>query len=313
MKLIRDEIRNNATRLAAFFFMNKRIPTGRWFDEKYVFSRLNSKEEVWAYRDAIDATVTNYIAKRGKTFVFSSKALLELPLHTALEPGHYVAPFPEMIFQFTHPIPEKDLGLTGAMPSGNIKRNDAVMGLVVGWPVEGGKGPFYDSENLINVIAYYQSTSFNRSLLYIDGNGSVAYERTIGGYVPGGKEDKQIITNLALWCIAYINSPKMQIEKVLGASEGVNRKREKAGKNKLEDYYILKVRDERIKYTPPPAGTLRVTGSKHSFKYDVRSHPRKLPTGKVIIIPAHQRGLENEVYKPKVYDVTKGVEDGNGN
>lgn len=305
MKLIRDEIRNNATRLAALFFMTKRIPQGFWFNEEYVASRLRSKEDLWAYRDAIDATVVNFFAKRAKTFIFSSKALLDLPLDKSLEPGHYIAPFPELIIQFTNPIPEAFLGLTGALPNGNIKPDDAVMGLVVGWPPESGGGPFYKDDNLINVTAYYKSTSFNRALLYIDGDGSVDYGRAVGSYVPGGKEDKQIIVNLALWCIAYLNSPKIEIEKVAGASEAVNRKREKSGKNKLEDYYTLKVRDERIKYTPSPSGTLRI-GSKHSFKYDVKSHPRKLPTGKVIIIPAHQRGLENEVYKPKVYDATKG-------
>lgn len=305
MKLIRDGIRNNATRLAALFFGLKKIPVGRWFDEEYVVSRLRSQEELWSYRDAIDATVVNFFAKRAKTFIFSSKVLLDLPLNKSLEPGHYIAPFPELILQFTEPIPETSLGLTGALPSGNIKLDDEVVGLVVGWPPESGGGPFYKDENLINVTAYYKSTSFNRCLLYIDGDGSVDYERAVGGYVPGGKEDKQIIVNLALWCIAYLNSPKIEIEIVAGASEAVNRKREKSGKNKLEDYYILKVRDERIKYTPSPAGILRI-GSKHSFKYDVKSHPRKLSTGKMIIIPAHQRVLENEVYRPKVYDATKG-------
>lgn len=299
MKLITNDIQTHAKMLATMFFSSVGIHPDYWFDEKYVASRIKDKKLVWAYRDAIDALCTNWIAKRAKTFIFSSSEVLNFPIHTAVEPGHYVAPFPEMIFQFTKPLAESVLGLTGAMPGGREIKDDHVSALVIGWPSDKAEGKFYASEDLINITAYYQSSSFNRAVLYVDGKGEVAYERALGGYIPGGKEDKQIIVNLALWCIAYLNSPRIAIEKVARASPSVNAKREKSGKNKIEEHYILKVVPERPKYTYKGQPALRI-GSKHSYKYDVMSHPRRLPSGKVIIIPAHQRGIENEKYVPKV-------------
>lgn len=305
MKLLRDEIRNHATRMAALGFGTLQIPPGKFFDEEYVLTRIKTKADMWLYRDAVDSAVTNFLAKRCKTFIFSTQTVLGFPFTKELQPGHYIAPFPEMIIQFTHPIPEETLQLTGVMPSGNVKMNDKVAALIIGWPPESGGGPFYQSVDLINIIAYYTSTSLNRAVLYVDGNGEVDYTRAVGGYIPGGKEDKQIIVNLALWCIAYLNSPGIEIEKVAGATEKVNTKRVREGKRKLEDHYILKVRNTRVKYLHQPEE--KRVGSKHSYMYDVQSHPRKLPTGKVIIIPAHKRGLDNEEYRPAIRVVGKGL------
>jgi hypothetical protein len=81
--------------------------------------------------------------------------------------------------------------------------------------------------------------------------------------------------------------------------DAVNRKREKKGKRRLEDYYV-------IEYNAPHSGgdgQATGEGGKHGFRYDVCGHFRRLADGRTIWIAAHQRGLANETYKPKIYRV----------
>lgn len=82
------------------------------------------------------------------------------------------------------------------------------------------------------------------------------------------------------------------------------------GQNTRYPFYTVHFKrgGERVR----PAST--ETGTKHSFRYDVRGHFRHLRddrykrnsdgTYKVIWIPAHQRGLANELYLPALRDAS---------
>ena len=98
-------------------------------------------------------------------------------------------------------------------------------------------------------------------------------------------------------CLAYINSPGIELEKV-STPEKVNRKRAREGKRVLEDYYICALAKGRRH-----ASEGEPTGRHVSFRFDVAGHFRRAPDGRTIWIRAHQRGLANERYRPKVYRV----------
>ena len=104
---------------------------------------------------------------------------------------------------------------------------------------------------------------------------------------------------LAAACVQYINCENVYLESVGGAPEKVNRKREAKGKRRLEPYYVCRIRG--VSYDKSDTSG---TGSKHGIRYDVRGHFRRLE-GKTIWVRAHQRGLANELYIPKVYKVDR--------
>jgi len=107
---------------------------------------------------------------------------------------------------------------------------------------------------------------------------------------------------LAAACIQYINCENVYLEKQGEVSEAVNRKREAKGKSRLEPYYVCRIKG--VQYDSHATGE----GSKHGIRYDVRGHFRRMETGKTIWVRAHQRGLQNELYVPKVYKVSKGLQ-----
>lgn len=106
---------------------------------------------------------------------------------------------------------------------------------------------------------------------------------------------------LAIACIGYINCENIYLEKQGEVPEAVNRKREAKGKSRLEPYYVCRIKG--VQYDNHATGE----GSKHGIRYDVRGHFRRLETGKTIWVRPHQRGLTNELYVPKVYQVSKGA------
>lgn len=106
--------------------------------------------------------------------------------------------------------------------------------------------------------------------------------------------------NVIIACVGYINCENIYLEKQGEVSEAVNRKREAKGKSRLEPYYVCRIKG--VQHESHETGT----GAKHGIRYDVRGHFRRLETGKTIWVRPHQRGLQNELYVPKVYKVEKG-------
>lgn len=116
----------------------------------------------------------------------------------------------------------------------------------------------------------------------------------------GGPGSEVFWRDLAVACIGYINCENVYLEKQGEVPEAVNRKREAKGKSRLEPYYVCRIKG--VQHDSHATGT----GVKHGIRYDVRGHFRRLDTGKTIWVRPHQRGLQNELYIPKVYKVEKG-------
>lgn len=109
--------------------------------------------------------------------------------------------------------------------------------------------------------------------------------------------------SVVIACIGYINCVNVNLEMTGFVKESVNAKRESKGKSRLNPYYVCKI----VNKNSESIGT--GTGSHHQIRYDVRGHFRRYDDGKTIWVRPHQRGLENEIYVPKIYRLEKGAKD----
>lgn len=243
-----------------------------------------------SYGDAIDFQATAIFAQLAQTIVFSSDHILSFlnAIDRKLSFVDYPCPFTNTIIQFTKPISEK-IFLNGVNVEGDIEKEDSLIGLVVAAP-QGGY-------NAINVIGVYASSSVNR--VVGDGEtGEIRYSFTVpDGVTEESLQDKQRLYNLAILCFAFINQPKVKVEKV-SVDQKINNKRQAKGKRKLDPYYIVHIPDITVKY---PKG--EKTESHVSYRFDVIGYWRPLPNGRVTWVKAHERGLVHspETKKPKVY------------
>jgi hypothetical protein len=111
------------------------------------------------------------------------------------------------------------------------------------------------------------------------------------------RQYKQRLANLALLCLAYLTSPGIEVERV-EAPPAVAKRRAREGKSPLPDYYICRLAKGRRYATEGEP-----TGNHVSFRFDVAGHFRRLSDGRTIWVRPHQRGLQHEIYKPKVYRI----------
>lgn len=109
------------------------------------------------------------------------------------------------------------------------------------------------------------------------------------------KTEDATIKNLAIACVAYINCENVTLSKVV-ADPTINAKRKSKGKRQIEDYYICRIRG--VQYESDPVDK---TDRHVSFRFDVRGHFRRLEDGRMTWVRAHQRGVKNEIYRPKIY------------
>lgn len=294
MHLITSDMKEIGNNLLATFCQRFGIDPKVVFLPDMVLPRL-PKGSVNDYSHAVDFGVTAWIAHRAQTFLFNTEQVLQFlnSVDRTLPPGDYHAPFENICFQFTQGIDEK-IFTTGLKMLGEIDPDDQILGLLLSVP----NRDEIENAKYLSVVAWYKSTALNRIQLPIDGNGEIVYAPLNGDGGEERKRDKQRLANLAMLCLAYLTTPGMEIEKI-STPEKVNRKRERNGKRKLEDYYICRWTGNKDRQ----ASETRGTGTKHSFRYDVTGHFRRLPDGKTIWIHPHQRGLEHEKYVPKVYKV----------
>lgn len=182
--------------------------------------------------------------------------------------------------------------MTGYRTSGRDNEpGDHVAGLVMAFPAEGAE--------VANVAAWYTSTSVNRAAMPLAGDGSVATNFTVGSAANGeAVREKQRIANLGLLCLAYINSPGIEVTQVAPPA-AINKRRARDGKKPFVDYYLCRVSHQRT----AGAEESEPTGRHVTFRFDVRGHFRRLPDGRTVWIRPHQRGVEHDFYRPKAYRV----------
>ena len=293
MYLIKRDILAASITAFSVFCETFGVPIDDLLNTEKILPRL-PKQHRAAYADALDFLATYMCARDAQTFLFDTAQILEFlrAVDRKLAPGNYEVPFTEMIIQFTAPIPEHEFltgYYTGGTPDFTVE-NDMGLGIVIGFPADQG--------NAVNAVAYYKSTSINRATLDISGDGTITrhvLDSTDSGL---GMQDKQRIANLAMLCIAYLNSPGIEVER-MAFPEKLNRRRAREGKPPLEDYYVCKVDKKRY----AAAGASESAQWHVSFRFDVAGHFRRLESGRMVWVRAHQRGLEHELYRPKVYRV----------
>lgn len=113
---------------------------------------------------------------------------------------------------------------------------------------------------------------------------------------------KQIIA-WTIHMLNYLTSPSVVLERKEHSPE-LQKSREKKGKPLLPGWYEITYRKKNYRSVVPSSG---VPGTHHSFRYDVRGHFMSFTkgrlAGRVIWCPDHQRGLANDLYRPKSYRV----------
>lgn len=105
----------------------------------------------------------------------------------------------------------------------------------------------------------------------------------------------------------FLTSPAV----ILEAKEfdiALQKARQKKGKPPLPGWYEISYTQSRTR--PKVVVEPGASGIHHGFRYDVRGHfmhfTKGRMAGRVIWCPPHQRGLQNELYKPKTYRVGTG-------
>lgn len=287
MRLIRDDIIVNTSYTVAEFCTQHSINVDSLYNWQHWMQHL-PQDAIGDYTDACDALLTQRDAARAQTFLFDHQQIVAFlaDAERDLPAGDYPAPFPRVIIQFGRGLAESQL-IGG-------ESDDELLGLIIVTPEE-------LEGDIINITAWYRSDRLNRVQLLIADNGDIEYNplsRLVVEISEAEQAAQQRIANLGLLCLAYITSPTVVTEHVQ-PDAATNRKRAAKGKRELPDYYICRVRRQRQagqdESTP--------TGRHVSFRFDVSGHFRRLSTGRAIWIRAHQRGVDHDLYKPKVYEM----------
>lgn len=251
-----------------------------------------------AYSDAVEFYVTGFIASMAQTVIFNSNQIMGWldAVDRQMNANDYPIPFHNMVIQFSEPIPEEAF-LSGHTSWGRkYPEKDTLLGLVIAFPQENLK--------VVNVIGWYGSKEINRVLA--DGEtGEIVFRPLFPNSISEQAwVDKQRLFNLAMLCIAYINSPKVVVEKV-GFDKAMNARRVNKGKKALEDYYVCRLSDIAMKYATGNKDTERHV----SFQFPVIGYWRPREGPDRVRVKPHFRGLAHgeESMKPKVYEVKNEI------
>lgn len=232
----------------------------------------------------VEFGATYVIASQATTILFSTEQALALKpaLRRYADYVEFHPPFAYTLFQFDTPIPESRLLET----TEREEEEDKILALLV------SQSAMTDPDKTVNnAILWFSSTRVNRCVWSGEKflfKSEYLSERDV--------RTKEAIKALAIGCCTYLNCINLTLEKQ-EVPEKLRKSREKRGKSALEDYYVCRVKGSLY------ADTEHVgTGVKHSIRYDVRGHFRKIQDNKVSWVRPHQRGISNERYVPKAYD-----------
>lgn len=261
--------------------------------EEWVGGAVNVKVD-----DHVDiiATLRALESDDAKTIIVpAEQALALMPAAKRFEDHlDFHLPFECCVFQFDQPIPEEK------MLHREREEADEVMALVV-----------VQYEGVNSATAWFKSTAVNRVAWNNAPTSDFRFSPTAFEIMEDKSDillgvsltpaevkmrNKETLRLLACAIVAYINCENVTIEKGEEVPEKVNRKREKEGKRRIDPYYVVKIRHEKVE-----GGGSTGLGTKHSFRYDVRGHFRRMADGKLTWVRAHQRGLSHEFYVPNVY------------
>ena len=272
-----------------------------------MLQRYEKSSEEWAggvvnvkVDDHVDiiATLRALESDDAKTIIVpAEQALALLPAAKRFEEHlDFHLPFECCVFQFDQPIPEEK------MLHREREEADEVMALVV-----------VQYEGVNSATAWFKSTAVNRVAWDNAPTSDFRFSPTAFEIMEDESDillgvsltpaevkmrNKETLRLLACAIVAYINCENVTVDIGEEVPEKVNRKREKEGKHRIDPYYVVKIQHEKVE-----GGGGTGTGTKHSFRYDVRGHFRRMADGKLTWVRAHQRGLSHEFYVPNVYKV----------
>lgn len=255
--------------------------------------------------DHVDTQATYYNLRDAKVIVFDTdQALALLPAIDGFEDQlDFRLPFPEVMFQFTKPIPETDL------LQQEREHDDSIQAIIVSQNIDPDPGLIVN-----NASVWFGSSAINRvqwnnapvSDLRIAPTVLEQPDQTGTAYLADNPVDrdvqianKYVIRLLVCAMVAYINCDNVELSRV-ETSAKVNAKRIRKGKKELKPYYTVRVSK---RHTEAGDGAGAGKGRSVSFRFDVRGHFRNYKSGKVIWVNSHQRGLKHERYIPKAYRV----------
>lgn len=232
------------------------------------------------YNELVSTTLSE-----SQTILFSSeqaKILLDAA-HVYRDTLDYKLPFPFVFLQFSEPIP--------VTTTEGASKQLCCLALV-----QLAESDAADTNVLNTIWAWYKDTLSNpaaKAQIY-SWQGKTQEE-----ILAIGEQGYDTMKAFAVAIIGYINCENIYLHREEGAPDKVNRKREKQGKAVFEPYYLCRIDGVQYDSNGEPISE----GTHHGFRYDVRGHYRKLPSGRTKWIRPHQRGLQHELYVPKVYVV----------
>lgn len=110
------------------------------------------------------------------------------------------------------------------------------------------------------------------------------------------------LRKLAIGFCLFANSINVEVIKVKATQ---TKKRSSQGKPIPSPWYWCKLETKEVHLSDSEPHE----GSRHGFQYDVRGHFKHFKTGrmtgKVLWCPPHRRGLQNAIYRPKTYNLTR--------
>ena len=216
-----------------------------------------------------------------------------------------------MILQFDRPIPEREFFAVEYEDenSPEVLAQMAALWQEAGVPLHGWQPTTGDAVVALvmtqgevdgvlhhQVVAFFASTALNR--VHWQGQAELTWlaqsQRTF-------IENKRMLRNLAVACVAYLNCINLTLERQ-ETPEKVQKRRAKEGKPPLPAYYTVVVAPAYRREGEGEGG-----GWKHGHLYDVRGHFRRLQDGRLIWVHPHQRGLAHATYVPGVRVVDSGL------
>lgn len=259
------------------------------------------------HKDLLD-TLALMEARTAQTIIFDADQAIALLPALARFDGRFDVqlPFPTVLLQFSRQIDESELFPPAICRAGIEAPDDScrVQGIVVG-----------EQDGYISASLWFEGGLISRATWQNEPDGTLRLTETevtellavpvdtvykeVSSTADVKAAHKARVRLLTCSMLAYINCANVNLVRSEPVPERVNNKRRNEGKRVLEDYYTVRVMHQQ--YDSGESDGRH--GPSHSFRYDVRGHFRQLASGRTIWVQAHQRGLQHELYRPKVYEV----------
>lgn len=246
-----------------------------------------------------DYRAAEALMSRAETIILPSSIMLDLVhnIDRIDTRGGIRLPYPYILVQFTHPIPEEEI--MQHVETNDIMRSlkmeqDKVQGILLA-NAEQDKSSFLPPFvfNMINCCILFESTAVNRVAWLGSSRPAQPYWQNSlfreDEMPPTSRDNKYRMIALCYALNLFLNAPNIIVEKQKPDPK-INAKRLRKGKPILPEYNTVTIKKVQVTYTQSSRGS----GTEHSRMYPVRGHFRQLAQfAEPIWIPNHFRGLKH--------------------